>query len=308
MLNWLEIVGLLAVLWIGNAVLGTVYRLFFRSIDLDRYRKKDEDGWAVITGASDGIGLGYARLLAQHRFNVMLVGRNGDKLGRVAGDLGLEFKGIKIEYCVSNAEDPEPSVDKVVQAMEGRDIAILINNVGIAQTPGRLEGVARDELRRLVTVNCTYPMLLTHALLPAIKSRKHPGAIINMSSVVALIQVPFNSVYAASKAFNRLFSVSLAGECAEYGIDVLSVTPGLVASKLSGVKESGGFACNPLECAEGALKQIGLVEAIPHWRHEARLLILRALTQWLVPLTWQPTINARLFKRIGAARYGKEKL
>lgn len=302
MLNWLESIGAACVVYVVYAMVSAIYRLFLRPMDLGKYKRRDS--WALVTGASDGIGLGFVQILAREGFNVLLVSRSREKLERVVGELRGEFKRVKFEYCVSEAEDHK-SIEAVVNAAKDKDIAILVNNVGIGQgAPGRVEHVQADILERLVKVNCIYPLLLSKHIIPLMKKRKTPGAVVNLSSVTALMPIPFNATYAATKSFNRLLSTSLSGELFDSQIDVLSVEPGFVASNMTQMKK-GPLVCDPTECAKGALRQMGMMEALPHWKHLLMLNGVKLLTETMMPALYRPFILNKVYKGMAAKRSGK---
>lgn len=113
----------------------------------------------------------------------------------------------------------------MVDKAKSRPVTILVNNVGMGQVVrDRIEAVPADVVRKLVSVNCTYPTLLTRAMLPLMHARKSAVAVINVASVAGLVPNPFGSLYGASKAFNDSFSVSTSADYPD--VDVLSVCPG----------------------------------------------------------------------------------
>lgn len=283
-----------------------IYSTFFRPIDLKRFRRGQS--WALVTGSTDGIGLAYAQVLAEHGFNILLVSRSSDRLEVVKKDILSRCKGIQVDWVVSNATDcGEANFQAVVDKVATRDLAILVNNVGIGQggiLP--LTELQSQRIEECVRVNCVYPTLLTKALLPALLRHTGPKLLINLSSLAALTMNPFSSVYSGSKAFNRQFSRALSAEYAPQGLEVLCVEPGFVESSMTKMKP-GPICCTARECVTASLRKIGDIEAVPHWKHGLTYALIAVLGDYL-PSSIAPmmthkaiaqlrTITGRLGKR-----------
>lgn len=287
--------GLAFILYVVQMVGRWVWSSFVKPIDLKAYKRGQ--GWAVITGATDGIGLGFAHVIARQGFNILLVSRSKEKLEDVKNTIQKAYK-VQVDYVVSNANDVSATnIDSVVQKCKGRDLSILVNNVGIGQGGIKpLELLSADTIQQAITVNCTYPTLLTHALLPQIKSQSRGRRlIINISSLAAVLMNPFSSVYAATKGFNRQFSLALTAELCWEGVDVLCVNPGFVESNMTKMK-AGPMCCTAIECAESALRKIGEIEAIPHWKH--MIMYLVSCIQHFVPKSLRPAIVYKIVSSV----------
>lgn len=280
--NW----GLGLILYIGYAVGRWAWTSFVKPINLKAYNPKGHS-WAVVTGATDGIGLAFAQVLARHGLNILLVSRSKEKLEEVRDGIRKEYK-VQVDYVVSNAADiSEANIASVVEKCSGRDVTILVNNVGVGQGGIKpLEMLSTEAIQQAVTINCTYPTLLTHALLPLLK-RKSAGRklIINISSLAAVTMNPFSSVYAATKGYNRQFSLALTAELCWEKVDVLCVNPGFVESNMTKMKK-GPVCCTAVECAESSLRKIGEIEAIPHWKH--MMMYLLSCVQHFTPTALRP--------------------
>ena len=158
----------------------------------------------------------------------------------------------------------------------------------------------------IVKVNCIYPVLLTRAFLRRLKANQEEQednryAIINLASCAALTPAtPFSSLYAATKSFNRSFSLSLSGEMSAKHllhpettppVDVICVNPGFVVSNMTKMKESA-YCCTSSDHAKVVFYKIsrsksilGAVDIIPHWKHGLMWSIL-ALLEVLIPSEW----------------------
>ncbi|MBT4466184.1 MAG: SDR family NAD(P)-dependent oxidoreductase, partial [Planctomycetes bacterium] len=173
--------------------------------------------WAIVTGASAGLGEHYTRQLAERGLNVLIVARRLDRLSELARELMSDHQ-VEIECLALDLTAPD-AVESLLGACLGKDIGLLVNNAGF----GIKKPFAENEyatLRDRVRLNCEVPVLLTHALLDKLKNRDTAG-IINLVSVAGFQPTPFMSVYGATKAFDLLFSEALSSELEGSGIDVL---------------------------------------------------------------------------------------
>jgi len=179
-------------------------------------------GWALITGASAGLGTEFARALARGGVSCVLSARREDRLRALASQLTSSYQ---VETRVIPADLADPAeVDRLADAVSDLDVGILVNNAGFGHA-GRFEKLDLDRLRAMIEVNCAAPVALTSRLLPKLRERGR-GAIVITGSVAGRIPMPLHGVYSATKAFDLLFGEALAVELAEQGIDVLVLEPG----------------------------------------------------------------------------------
>jgi 17beta-estradiol 17-dehydrogenase / very-long-chain 3-oxoacyl-CoA reductase len=265
--EWTSLIGKFVIAVVLIRLIWWAYLVLFKSVNLSAY-KSNNPTWAVITGASDGIGLGFAKVLAGQGFNLVLIGRNQEKLQGVAESIIQRWGGIKCKVVVSEASDLSPgNFDNVCKQVESLDVSLLVNNVGVTHGPKVVHELVPEKIERLVNVNCTYPLLLTNKLMPLILKHSGRKAVLNISSMTAYYPPPFLSIYSASKAFNRNFSLAMAADYSALGVDVLAVSPGYVASQMTKMKES--LICSsPEDCAERSLAHLGWsIECVPHFKH-----------------------------------------
>ena len=160
--------------------------------------------WAVVTGATDGIGRALAFRLAAAGLGVVLVGRNPDKLAAVAAELEAKRPGAGVRTFVVDfaADDLAARVGALGEFLRGLDVGVLVNNVGASYPYARYFHEVDEELMRsLIRVNVEGVTRVTHAVLPGMVERKR-GAIVNIGSGSASVvpSDPMYSVYAATKA------------------------------------------------------------------------------------------------------------
>jgi 17beta-estradiol 17-dehydrogenase / very-long-chain 3-oxoacyl-CoA reductase len=215
--------------------------------------------------------------LAKQGFNVILVSRSAEKLAKVKETLEKTYTLVKFMTVLSNANEcTQSNIASLINAVQQKDISLLVNNVGIDGDGAHLfETMRFEELTAMLNVNCLYPTLLTAALIPILSKRNgQRSAIINVSSVGCVLPMPYLTVYVATKAYNRTFSLALSKELSPLGISVLAVLPGYVATNMSKVSTSHLLACSTRACALGSLRHLGLVnECEPYYMH--------SLTRWI---------------------------
>uniref|UniRef100_A0A182K3H2 Steroid dehydrogenase n=1 Tax=Anopheles christyi TaxID=43041 RepID=A0A182K3H2_9DIPT len=188
--------------------------------------------WAVITGASDGIGKGYAEYLARKRMNIVLIARNESKLNRVADEI-LRKYSVRTKVVVADFSDGEAVYDHLARELLALDVGILVNNVGLSYE----RGMCMDELPKklvwdLLTVNVASVTMLCHMLIPAMKKRRR-GLLINISSLSAAAPAPYLTVYSAAKVYVRNFSMALREELRPHQVEVQTVLPGFVRTNMT---------------------------------------------------------------------------
>lgn len=164
---------------------------------------KKYGSWAVVTGSTDGIGKAFAFQLARKGLNLVLVGRNPDKLKDVSDSVKAKYGQTQIKTVVVDfSGDLNEGVQRIKDTIEGLDVGILINNVGVSYPYARFfHEVDEKLLADLIKVNVEGTTKVTQAVLPGMLQRKK-GAIVNIGSGAAIVipSDPLYAVYAATKA------------------------------------------------------------------------------------------------------------
>jgi 17beta-estradiol 17-dehydrogenase / very-long-chain 3-oxoacyl-CoA reductase len=262
------------------------YQLFVRRSTFSRYISKDPNhqSWALVTGASDGIGKAFAQELCARGANVILHGRNEAKLRRVKEELVVAYPNRSIEIAVAdaskyNSKDAIAKIVHLINSLPGGRLSVVVNNVGGANSLighgvfHRLEDTTLDEVDKLINVNARFPALLTTALLPMLISPENgPALIFNVGSVAGVTDLPYTLVYSATKAFNLSFSASLTAEMKTEGhdIEVLGLVVCSVDTPGAPKESQNAPGCiEPNELAVSALNSVGCGESIiaSHWIH-----------------------------------------
>lgn len=233
----------------------TAYRLarflyvYLRPSSLPRYLHANKDGqsaWALVTGASNGIGLQLTTELARRGFNVVLHGRNASKLENVKTDLEAqfpqrEFKLVILDACATG-DVLHQGIERLTKEVSGLNLTVLINNAGgtppsstLYQVLERNSPAATDGW---IDLNVRFMMHLTTALLPVLK-RNEPALVMSIGSM-AEEGSPYLSLYAGAKGFVTSWSKGLGREMRAEGRDVEVL--GIRTGKVTG---AGGFTVKP---------------------------------------------------------------
>ena len=178
----------------------------------------------LITGASSGIGEGFARRLAAEGHNLVLVARSEKALHELCDELMLKHD-IFAHYVVLDLAEPNADLTLVAETdRHALEIDWLINNAGFGSS-GDFARLDLDHELQMIELNIAALVALTHAYLKPMRERKS-GTIINVSSADGFQPIPFMATYAATKAFVTSFSEAIAEENRPYGIQVLALCPG----------------------------------------------------------------------------------
>ncbi len=187
----------------------------------------------VVTGVSSGIGNGTARVLASHGYRVFGSVRKPGDAERLSRELGGAF--TPLIFDVTDAVAVERAAAVTREALDGGRLFGLVNNAGIA-VPGPLLELPVSEFRRQLEVNLVSVLTVTQAFFPLLRPRggeaDGPARIVNISSIAGKLAMPFLGAYAAAKHGLEGLSDSLRRECMPYGVDVIVIDPGSVATAI----------------------------------------------------------------------------
>ena len=223
--------------------------------------------WALITGASVGIGDCFARLLASEGYNLIINARSKDKLEERAEYLRKTYN-VEVEVL---AADLATECEKVESFLESHEVEVLVNNAGFGLNQSFLASPI-DEEQRVLDVLVRAPMRLMHAVLPQMRKR-NSGVIINVSSTAAFIA---GGHYSAAKSYLTVMSESLHTQMLPTNVKVSSLNPGFVRTEFhqrAGMKMGaipdfmwldGDFLVK--KAWEDALK--GKAISIPGWQYK----------------------------------------
>ena len=200
---------------------------------------KDFNGkWALVTGASAGIGAALARELAAHGAKLILTSRRKQRLEALARELA--GKGVETRIVVADLNDPA-APQQIYNATEGAGIAvdILVNNAGLGQYGAFHQSPAEQELSQ-VRVNCEAVVRLSRLFVPRMVERRR-GWVLVVASTASFQPIPYLATYAATKVFDRFFALGLAAEVARFGVKVTALCPGPTESEFFQVARAKVF-------------------------------------------------------------------
>ncbi len=211
--------------------------------------------WALVTGASSGIGWALAEQLASLGANLVLTARRADRLAQLAEDITSHHKVQTHTFVADLARPQIPG--EIFRFTEQKRLAIelLINNAGFGAY-GEFRKVEAQRLLDMVQVNIASVVHLTHLFLAPMVERRS-GYIMIVASTAAFQPVPYISTYAATKGFDLLFAEGLAEEVRRYGVRVCALCPGSTASEFNEVAGQPVHMAGPQESSE-KVARVGL--------------------------------------------------
>jgi short-subunit dehydrogenase len=184
--------------------------------------------WAVVTGASSGIGEHFARQLAAEGLHLVLVARRAQRIERLAVELrgahGVEVEALPLDLGRSDFLEP------ILAACAGKEVGLVVSNAGTG-LKGPHHEAPPEKLGAMLDVNCRAPMLLARAFAPRLIERGRGGFLIT-GSLEAYQGFPYSAAYAATKAFVRSLGESLWFELREHGVDALVLNPGATDTEI----------------------------------------------------------------------------
>jgi short-subunit dehydrogenase len=224
--------------------------------------KEKYGNWALITGASSGIGREFARYLAKFNFSLILIARRYERLQELSNELTSKYH-IEI-ICIKADLTKEECFPEILEKVGGREVGLLVNNAGV----GSIELFFQSDLQKeidLIKLNCLAPTILTHYFLKQMIERKK-GAIIFLGSIVGMQPTPHLAVYSATKSFNIYFANALWYELNKYNIDVLALSPGSTNTEFERIsrKTSRLIRTEPDEVVKSAFKALGKKPTVIH--------------------------------------------
>ncbi len=274
-------------------------RLYTRPSSLKRYLYGDTP-WALVTGASDGIGRGFAQELAQNGFNVIIHGRNPTKLENVKRQLTADYPNARFRIAVLDASSvTNKQIEELVATFSDIDITVLINNVGAGVKVQTLEESSAEEVDSAMNVNARFPAQVTRAMLPKLTGSPGPKLIMNIGSLADL-GAPYVVVYDGCKAFNVSMSSCLSAELRVEGktdIEVIAIPVGKVV-ETTHMKEPATFF-NPTArtMARAALQRVGCgrVVVVGYFGHAVQKALIDVMPVSLFEALVLPTMK-RLYE------------
>lgn len=253
--------------------------------------------WALVTGASAGIGLALAEELAAGGTNLVLTARRRDRLEALAQRLSATYK---IQTQVFPADLTDPAAPEAIFAFtrdKRIEVGLLINNAGFGKY-GEFHSVPKKRLLEMVQVNCSAVVHLTHLFAQGMVARRR-GDILILASTASFQAVPYISTYAATKAFDLLFAEGLAEELQPYGIRVCALCPGSTESEFHVVAGQDKYIHRAESAQKVARTGLKALAAAKSYVISGLGNYLGAHGERLVPRRFVTRTAARMFKPAG---------
>jgi uncharacterized protein len=216
--------------------------------------------WALVTGASAGLGAEFARALARHGMHLVLTARREDRLLALEDELRVKHR-VQTHIVPLDLSEPGAAETLWTRAGEaGREIHLLVNNAGFGAR-GPFLDTPRERHVQMLHLNVTALLELTHLALSEMVARRD-GGILNVSSVVAFQPLPTYATYAASKAYVQFLSEALWEESRHHGVRVSALCPGRTPTEFQQISgstpvEKGGLGIlRPEEVVETGLRAL----------------------------------------------------
>lgn len=256
-----------------------------------------ENNWAVVTGASSGLGRGIAARLAHRGMSLVLTGRNQARLQEVASQVRRDSPQVAIEMVVADLAAAS-GIAVLLEQVGERPIEVLVNNAGFGSYGPFTEANAEHEADE-IAVDVTAVVTLARAFLPGMLSRGS-GGILNVASTIAFQPAPYQAVYGASKAFVLSFSEALWAEARAAGVAVTALCPGptrtgFVDALGAGVGHTAIYRrlADPGPVIEAGLRALdqGRAVVIPGLRNK-----VLASSYRFLPREWMTRVSARLLR------------
>jgi short-subunit dehydrogenase len=246
--------------------------------------------FALITGASSGIGLEMAKLFAKDGHSLILVARRKDRLEALAKEIKSDHSDVRVEIIAADLGVPGAGQDLFKQI---RDLNIhidyLVNNAGFGSN-GDFSDLDLNKQLQMIDLNVRTLVELTHLFLPAMKAGRH-GRILNVGSTAGFQPGPYMSVYYASKAFVNSFSEGLHEELKGTGVSCTVLTPGATVTEfleVAGAEKSGlrlltlGATSKNVAAAGYRAAKSGRAVAIPGFLNKIQIQFLRTMPRVIV--------------------------
>lgn len=194
--------------------------------------------WALITGASAGIGVAIARELASHGVKLILTARRRERLDTLAAELAAKYE-TETRIVTADLNDPD-TPQQIYDATEGVGVVvdILINNAGLGHY-GEFYRLEPEQEYSMVRVNCEAVVRVSRLFIPRMIERRR-GWMLVVASTASFQPIPYNAVYAATKVFDRFFALGLAAEVERFGVKITALCPSTTETEFFDISGGGG--------------------------------------------------------------------
>ncbi|KAJ3188486.1 hypothetical protein HK101_009149 [Irineochytrium annulatum] len=265
---------------------------------LKKYGAGDPEAWAIVTGASEGIGREFALQLAAAKLNVVVLARTESKLKSLAEEIeakhGVKAMVLPFNFTTTSKAD----YDRLAGKLEPLKIAVLVNNVGMNHDiPTPFLEETQERIDDIVQVNVRAQMAVTRMILPKMVAAKK-GLVLNIGSVAGTVPSGLLSVYSASKAFLRYWSQALAMEVKKSGVHVEHVTTYFVVTAMSKIRKPSFTTPTPRQYVRSVLSRTGkFIDSAPFPSHGLLMWIMNNFTTETMRIQYSNNLHVDIRKR-----------
>mmetsp|Transcript_41009 Transcript_41009/g.36179 ORF Transcript_41009/g.36179 Transcript_41009/m.36179 type:complete len:308 (-) Transcript_41009:43-966(-) len=298
--------GYAAILYLAYKVGTLVYQLMRPPKNLSSFGT-----WTVITGATDGIGKAMAFELAKKGQNLLIIGRNPEKLKKTVEEVKSKNNKIKVETLQIDLSLYQLNKDNIqdayIEKIKNKDVGILINNAGLAyRYTNFFNEVDQQRVENMCYVNnVSSTILMQQTIKEKFLTKKTKSAIINISSAGSIVPHPLHVVYSATKSYLNKISIDLAREYASKKIFVQSQMPYFVVTNMSKIRKPSFTTPTAKDYAQAAVKQIGYNGVIsPYPVHAVIFFFFDFIPDYL--LNWFIYSLHFKIKKKGDKKFGKK--
>jgi len=286
--RFLKFLGIVSAVKCGLFTAKWLYRNLIAQSNLKRLGAK-RGSYAIITGASYGIGMELAKQGAALGFNLVLIARSEKKLFKLAKDLKEQY-GVDVQVVCADCSkwDNFSICDDVVKICQKIDLSVLINNVGMtSDRPLALENHNPSLIQDIIAVNSLFAAQLTAQCIPILKKylkqKDSSASIVNISSFLSILPSCYYTIYSSSKSFLNQFSLALQCELDGSGITVTNFRPAHVCSSMSGIENPSLLVPSAEKMACCIWSKIGAVgDGSPYLPHAIQELVAGMMPSWVL--------------------------
>uniref|UniRef100_A0A094ZIS3 Estradiol 17-beta-dehydrogenase 12 n=1 Tax=Schistosoma haematobium TaxID=6185 RepID=A0A094ZIS3_SCHHA len=262
-MDWIYLIRVIIGLFLMKQLISLLYIIFIYTIGKRLFSKrkllKEAGEWAIVTGATDGIGKVYAEELANDGLKIMLISRNEEKLLNVANEIERNY------HVETRITDVYQRIQEAIDQLSS--IACLVNNVGMGVPKldyyATADYITIDFIKNIVFCNTLPIAMMTHLVLPKMLKQSTTGmAIINIGSHSGYRAFPFLSLYSATKSFVNQLSRSISNENYDHRIHIQTVCPMFVSTAMNGYCKMSLLIPDPKIYVQHALNMLGVEQEI----------------------------------------------
>ncbi|KDQ13919.1 hypothetical protein BOTBODRAFT_145838 [Botryobasidium botryosum FD-172 SS1] len=274
LLCW-SVIGALVSGWVAVGAIRVLLQTFvLPGISLKKFGAK-KGAWAVVTGATDGIGREFANQLAKAGFNILLVSRTESKLAVAAAEIEQQYSVSTKIFAMDFSKNDEAAYKAFAEVVREIDVGVLVNNVGRSHdAPVYFQDTEISEMDAIVQININATLRVTRIVVPGLINRKG-GLILNIGSFAGHVPTPMVATYSATKGFLITFSQALGEELKSKGVVVELVNTYFVVSAMSKIRRPSAMVPLPKAYVRSVLSRVGSncgalgrpFTSTPYWSH-----------------------------------------